>query len=354
MLVSLGEFIDWSDEERRYWFFSARDGLERFRQLAFSHRATCELHEIEHSRSGLPVYRIRLGEGPKQVVFLSGMHGPEPTGPRGLLAFLDILLNGSKAFDIPIDPSNILKTLTVNIFPLMNPGGSERFSLHFPDCWHPTWLKNWDDADITRFFAEANEPNKFFNGSYVKTPPMRFTPQQIAQWELTGHVVGSSLTDVGLDMWFDWDDTCGRETSAVKEALSAISPICVADFHNFMFPSEVFTPTPYSEGQMCQDEIDLALGIQKAWRGWGLPFHERPPRPYTLPREKYHEDYWLHSIGACAVIVEFNGGKLSTEGAEYEPVPGLRPLTRRESLQSAVAAAVAICEYLAEQPSSSP
>lgn len=350
MRASPGGFIRWSEEERDYWFFSARDGLERFRQMAFGHGKDCELHEIARSGGGLPVYRFRLGHGRKQVAFLAGMHGPEPSGPRGLLAFLDILLNGSRPFGISVDVERVLSTLTLNIIPLMNPGGAERFSFHFPDCWHPTWLPKWDEADITRFFAEGNEPNKFFHGSYVKTPPMRFTPEQIAQWEATGHELGSSLTDDGLDMWFDWDDTQGRETIAVKTALSAIRPVCVADYHNFMFPTEVFTPTPYSEGKLRQDEIDLALAIQKEWRRRNLPFHERPPRPYTPPREKYHEDYWIHSMGACALIVEFNGGKLVTEGAEYELTPGMRPLTRRESLESAVAATVAITEHLAGEP----
>ncbi|TAM82060.1 MAG: hypothetical protein EPN47_10300 [Acidobacteria bacterium] len=348
MRASPGEFICWSEEERNYWFFSARDGLERFRQVAFAHSNECELQEIARSDSGLPVYRLRLGCGRTQVAFLSGMHGPEPSGPRGLLTFLDMLLNGAKPFGISVDASRILSTLTLNLFPLMNPGGAERFSHHFPDCWHPTWLPNWDDADIARFYAEGNEPNKFFNGSYVKTPPMRFTPQQIAQWEATGHELGSSLTDGGLDMWFDWDDTQAPETRAVKAALSAIRPLCVADYHNFMFPSEVFAPTPYSQGKLRQDEIDLALAVQREWHKRGLPFHERPPRPYTPPREKYHEDYWIHSLGARALIVEFNGGKLVREGAEYEPTPATRPLTRKESLESAVTATIAIVEHLAE------
>jgi hypothetical protein len=347
MRASPGEFIDWSDEERNYWFFSARDGLERFRQMAFAHRNACEAHEIARSRSGLPVYRFCLGRGAKQVAFLSGMHGAEPSGPRGLLAFMDILLNDSRPFGVSVDVPRILDGLSLHLFPLMNPGGAERFSLHFPDCWHPTWLPNWNEADITRFFAEGNEPNRFFHGSYVKTPPMRFSPEQIAQWEATGHLLGSSLTDDGLDMWFDWDETRGRETLAVKEALCAMTPLCVADYHNFMYPSEVFAPTPYSEGKLRQDEINLTLAIQTEWRKQGLAFHERPPRPYTLPREKYHEDYWIHSIGAGALIVEFNGGQLSTEGAEYELAPGSRPLTRRESLQSAVAATVAIVNHLA-------
>lgn len=68
----------------------------------------------------------------------------------------------------------------------------------------------------------------------MKKAPMRFTSDQIAQWEQTGNVLGSSLTDDGLDMWFDWDDTHGRETKALKKIIEA------ADFHNFMYPTISF------------------------------------------------------------------------------------------------------------------
>jgi hypothetical protein len=72
--------------------------------------------------------------------------------------------------------------------------------MHFPDSWHGTWLKGWTEANRRRFFAEGNEPLHFFYGTWVKKPPMRFTPGQIAQWQAAGHVLGSSLSDSGLDM----------------------------------------------------------------------------------------------------------------------------------------------------------
>jgi hypothetical protein len=225
-LSTRGEFLNWSNEEERCWFFSARDGLERFRRLAYAHPHVCALQEIA----------------------------------------------------------------------------------------------------------------RLFYGAYVKKPPMRFTSDQIAQWEATGRVLGSSLTDQGLDMWFDWDDTQGMETRATKNLLESVRPYCVVDFHNFMFPTEVFAPTVYSQGGWAEEERALALALQQTWRTRKLPFHDRPSRPYPKPAEKYYEDYWFHQLGARALIVEVNGGMLATEGAEYEPVPGERALTRRESLETVVAA----------------
>ena len=342
-----GDFLDWSNEEERYWFFSARDGLERFRHLAYAHPDVCALREIARSATGLPVYVMRMGQGQKQVVILSGMHGCEPSGPRGLLAYLDALLNTTAPFGISVDREKVLKATTLHVIPLLNPGGAERFSQHFPGSWHGTWIPEWSDANKTKFFAEGNEPMHFFYGTYVKKPLMRFTPEQVAQWEATGHELGSSLTDQGLDMWFDWDDTQGMETRATKNLLESVRPHCVVDFHNFMFPTEVFAPTVYSQGGWAQEEQALALSLQEAWRTRKLRFHDRPPRPYPKPAEKYYEDYWLHQLGARALIVETNGGMLSTEGAEYEPVPGERALTRRESLETVVAAVDTLVKQIA-------
>ena len=341
-----GDYLAWSAEERDYWFFNAGDGLDRLRRLADRHRAAADFRELARSASGLPVYGFRLGSGPRPVAILSGMHGCEPSGPRGLLAFLDALLGGARPFGRPLDAARLLARLTLHVFPLINPGGAERFALHFPDSWHGTWIPDWNDANATRFYAEGNEPCKFFYGTYVKQAPMRFSPDQIAQWEATGHVIGSSMTDQGLDMWFDWDDTHGTETRALKQILGAVRPYCVLDFHNFMFPTEVFLPTIPSASYQ-PDETALAAAIHAEWRARRLLFNPRPPRGYPKPPEKYYEDAWFHQIGARCLIVEFNGGMLATAGAEYEPIPGMRALTRRESLESAYAAACALAEALA-------
>lgn len=341
-----GDYLNWSAEERDYWFFSARDGLDRLRRLADRHRAGSDFREIARSAAGLPVYYFRLGTGPRPVAILSGMHGCEPSGPRGVFGFLDALLGGARPFGRTLDAEWLLSRLTLHVFPLINPGGAERFAMHFPDSWHGTWIPEWNDANATRFYAEANEPNKFFYGTYVKKAPMRFSPDQIAQWEATGHLIGSSMTDQGLDMWFDWDDTHGVETEALKQILGAIRPYCVLDFHNFMFPTEVFLPT-ISSSALQADEAALAKGIHAELRARHLLFNPRQPRGYPKPPEKYYEDYWFHQIGARALIIEFNGGMLATAGAEYEPIPGMRALTRRESLESAYAAACALAESLA-------
>jgi len=345
-LSARGQFLNWSPEEERYWFFSAEDGLERFRRLAYAHPAACELREIARSATGLPVYALRVGAGPRQIALISGMHGGEPSGPRGFLAYLDALLNSRTPFGVAVDRQKILSAVTLYLIPLLNPGGAERFAQHFPDAWHGTWIPEWTEANKTRFFAEGNEPLHFFSGTYVKKPPMRFTPDQIAQWEAAGNVLGSSLTDQGLDIWFDWDDTHGAETRGLKNLLESVRPYCVADFHNFMFPTEVFAPTVYSQGALAEEERALASALQTTWRARKLPFHDRPPRPYPKPAEKYYEDYWLHQLGARALIIEANGGMLAPEGAEYEPVPGERALTRRESLQTVFSAVDTLVERL--------
>jgi len=345
--VSAAEYLDWTDEEIKYWFLRPADGFNLFRQIAFANSDSCSFCEIARSASDLPVYRFRIGNGPKHIVLMSGMHGCEPSGPRGLLAILDALLSGSAPFGISLNGSKLLTALTIHVLPLVNPGGAGRYSAHFPDSWHGTWLRDWTDANKTRFLAEANQPSAFFFGSYVKKAPMRFSPEQIAQWEATGHVLGSSLTDDGLDMWFDWDDTRGRETLALKRLLGSVRPDCVVDFHNFMFPSEVFAPTISSEGPIAREEAKIAASIQEAWRGRNLRFHDAPPRPYPKPKEKYYEDYWLHNLGSRAIVVEVNGGMLATEGAEYDPHSNGAPLSRRESLESVVTAVNAVLGHFA-------
>jgi hypothetical protein len=113
-----------------------------------------------------------------------------------------------------------------------------------------------------------------------------------------------------------------------------------------MYPTEVFAPTVYSQGGWAEEERALALALQETWRTRKLLFHDRAPRPYPKPAEKYYEDYWFHQLGARTLIVETNGGMLATEGTEYEPTPGERPLTRRESLETVASAVATLVNYL--------
>ena len=346
-LSTRGNFLNWSTEEQNYWFFSASDALDRFRLLGSQIREDVSFSELTRSGSGLPIHEFRLGHGTRHVVMLSGMHGCEPSGPRGLLAYLDALIGTAEPFGVKLDPARILDKITLHVCPLINPGGAQRFSLHFPDSWHGTWIAEWNSGNKKRFFAEANEPEHFFHGTYAKQAPMRFNRDQITQWEQTGNILGSSISDDGLDMWFDWEDTCGRETKALKTMIQAVEPYCVVDFHNFMYPTEVFAPTAFSRGSLAIEEKALALALQAAWRAQGIPYNQRAPRPYPKPSEKYYEDYWFHQLDARTLIVEINGGMLATEGAEYDLKAPQRALTRRESLASVFFAARALVDQLA-------
>jgi hypothetical protein len=114
------------------------------------------------------------------------MHGCEPSDPRGLLAQLDPLLNPNAPFGISVGREKTLEAITLHLIPLLNPRGAQRFAQYFPDSWHGTWLPDWSEANKRKFFAEGNEPVHFFYGTYVRQPPIRFTSEQIAQWEATG------------------------------------------------------------------------------------------------------------------------------------------------------------------------
>jgi len=81
------------------------------------------------------------------VLILSGMHGCEPSGPRGLLAYLDALLNASTPFGVSVERERILRAITLHVIPLLNPGGALRFSQHFPDSWHGTWIPEWTEPN---------------------------------------------------------------------------------------------------------------------------------------------------------------------------------------------------------------
>ena len=333
--------------ERGFWFFRVEEGLKLVRRIARKHRELVWLEEMGWSSAGRPLLAVRFGRGPQRLAILSGMHGCEPSGPRGCLALADALLSGRGPDGADLRPLRqaILEKQTVCLVPLMNPDAAARFARHFPDCWHGTWYKTWEEAKEL-FLAEGNEPQGHFTGSNWKKPPMYFTPAQVAEWTAGGHELGSSLTAAGVDIWFDWESFRAVETHAVRDLLDRFRPHAVVDIHNFMFPTEVFAPTVYSSAARAERETALALAMEAALDRARLPRARNRPRPYPKDALPIYEDhYFHHRLGACTLIAEVNGGLLATEGKEYQKeLEGQRPLSRAESIESTYRMLLALLE----------
>ena len=86
-----------------------------------------------------PIYQLKLGSGPKKILFWSQMHGNESTTTRALFDFINwLLLKNNKKY---------LKNLSFYIIPQLNPDGAELYT-----------RKNFNNIDLNRDAINLSQP----------------------------------------------------------------------------------------------------------------------------------------------------------------------------------------------------
>ncbi len=76
------------------------------------------------SEENCPIYHLKLGNGSKKILIWSQMHGNESTGTKTVFDFLNFL----KLFSAEEIVQTILKNCTIEIIPMLNPDGAEKYT----------------------------------------------------------------------------------------------------------------------------------------------------------------------------------------------------------------------------------
>ena len=76
---------------------------------------------LGHSTNGIPIYKIKIGNGPKRILIWTQMHGNESTGTKALFDLFKFLADTENNSEII---KNIFETCTLICIPMLNPDGA--------------------------------------------------------------------------------------------------------------------------------------------------------------------------------------------------------------------------------------
>lgn len=111
--------------------------------------------EVGKSVSGLPIYKVRLGNGPIRVLMWSQMHGNESTTTKAVLDLMHYLLSGSREVEF------LKGQLTIDMLPMLNPDGSLAYI-----------RENANGTDLNRDAHQRKEPeSEVLRACYEKFQP---------------------------------------------------------------------------------------------------------------------------------------------------------------------------------------
>lgn len=80
---------------------------------------------LGYSTNGIPIHKIKIGNGPKRILIWTQMHGNESTGTKALFDLFKYLEDTSNNSEII---KSILETCTLICIPLLNPDGAINYT----------------------------------------------------------------------------------------------------------------------------------------------------------------------------------------------------------------------------------
>jgi len=76
---------------------------------------------LGYSTNGIPIHKIKIGNGPKRILIWTQMHGNESTGTKALFDLFQFFSDTSSNYEII---KTILETCTLICIPILNPDGA--------------------------------------------------------------------------------------------------------------------------------------------------------------------------------------------------------------------------------------
>ncbi|WP_299216631.1 M14 family zinc carboxypeptidase [uncultured Aquimarina sp.] len=113
------------------WFSTYRESslsgryihLEHIGPLLATLSKKVEIELLGTSENNAPIHLIKLGNGPKNLLFWSQMHGNESTTTKAVLDFINMLTDDSNEFS-----EHILTSCTLYIIPILSPDGAKAYT----------------------------------------------------------------------------------------------------------------------------------------------------------------------------------------------------------------------------------
>ena len=115
--------------------------LEMISPILIAMNSNNQLQILGYSVQGRPIYKYEIGHGKTKILMWSQMHGNESTTTKGLLDFMNLLLDDA---EISI---KILENFTFCFVPMLNPDGAKMYT-----------RVNANEVDLNRDFQNLSQP----------------------------------------------------------------------------------------------------------------------------------------------------------------------------------------------------
>ena len=259
-----------------------------------------ESGDLLKGSSEYPLQYFRYGDGSERIVFISRIHGHEPAGTSGTIAFLKTLMDQSiTAFDDWWDK------YTLDIIPMVNVDAAIRYAAQVPDSYPPNRFKR-TEKDYLEYKNILTSPGKeLFDDLDMRVHHLdAITMTKIKDQHIT---LGTLYSEEGIELARDWSQQQSIYIKALLQFLRKEKTDYFIDIHCHELPSQVYQPFTEKADMQIEQLKKYSEKLIELLRIQDIPCTGKQ-KCSNYGVRGISNDYIYHNLGIKSLLWEINVG----------------------------------------------
>ena len=223
-----------------------------------------ECDDIFEGKDKYPMYYFRYGKGPRRLVIAGRVHGHEPAGTTGTIAFLKSLADLSEK-----DESTWYNNLTIDVIPMVNVDAAIRYAQLVPDSYPQNAFKETEN-DFENFINIMTSPGRaLFNNLSMRVHHLESAT--LKEMKVKDIPLGTLYNDEGIEPARDWTEQKSKHIKALLKFLQKEKTEYFINIHCHERPTEIYIPFTDEQDVQIQELSNYGKKLTEILRKQNIP-----------------------------------------------------------------------------------
>ena len=283
-----------------------------------------QVEDLFNGKSKYPMFSFRYGNGAVRIIFIARIHGHEPAGTSGTIAFLRTLAAKQDS-----RLQGIAERFTIDIIPLVNVDAALRYADLIPDSYAKNKFEE-NDNDYLEYKNIMTSPGRdLFGNLDMRKNHLEASTLDILK--VKGITLGTLYNEEGIEIARDWEEQNSSHVRTLINFLQNNKTDYFIDIHCHERPTTLYIPYTKNEDKNIQYMKKCGKSLLNHLRHQNIPCTPKKSiSSYVV--HGISNDYVYNTMGINSFLWEINAGYKfppSFENILKEDYK-LRSLTRNE------------------------
>ncbi|MDD5599050.1 MAG: M14 family zinc carboxypeptidase [Victivallaceae bacterium] len=256
--------------------------------------------DLLHGSGKYPLQFFRYGHGAERIVFICRIHGHEPAGTSGAIAFLKTLAPDK------VDFSGFDAKYTIDVIPMVNVDAAVRYARQVPDSYPGNRFKE-NEEDYSEYKNILTSPGReMFSNPEMRVHHLDKTTLKEMQKK---HILpGTVYSEEGIELARDWPEQKSKHIKALLQFLQQEKTDYFIDIHCHEKPTEIYVPFTEKPDSKLNALKKCGEKLIELLRGKNIPCTCKRECGYYEYVRNISNDYIYSRFGIGSFLWEINVG----------------------------------------------